>query len=64
MNLLYSEIDASGDNGNGAVISKNKAVFSDSILLGQFVTAVRHANGRDWWEIGRASCRERVLLIV
>ena len=51
MNLLYSEIDASGDNGNGAVISKNKAVFSDSILLGQFVTAVRHANGRDWWVV-------------
>lgn len=51
MNLLYSEIDASGDNGNGAVISKNKAVFSDSILLGQFVTATRHANGRDWWVV-------------
>ncbi len=49
MNLLYSEIDASGDNGNGAVISKNNTLLSDSLYLGQFVTATRHANGRDWW---------------
>ncbi|MFN0033913.1 MAG: PKD domain-containing protein, partial [Saprospiraceae bacterium] len=49
MNLLYSEIDASGDNGNGAVISKNKSLLSDSLYLGPFVTATRHANGRDWW---------------
>ncbi|MFN0215219.1 MAG: PKD domain-containing protein [Saprospiraceae bacterium] len=51
MNLLYSEIDASQDSGNGAVIRKNEEVFSDSILLGQFVTATRHANGRDWWVV-------------
>ncbi|MDO8365245.1 MAG: PKD domain-containing protein [Saprospiraceae bacterium] len=51
MNLLYTEIDASGDNGNGAVISKNKSLLSDSIYLGQYVTATRHANGRDWWVV-------------
>ncbi len=51
MNLLYTEIDASKDNGNGAVISKNNTLLSDSLYLGQFVTATRHANGRDWWVV-------------
>ena len=49
MNLLYSIIDASGDNGKGAVIAKNKMVISDSLYLGDYVTATRHGNGRDWW---------------
>jgi hypothetical protein len=49
MNLMYSIIDASGDSGNGMVISKNNIVLSDSIYLGNYVTATRHGNGRDWW---------------
>jgi hypothetical protein len=49
MSLLYSVLDASGHGGDGAVLRKNEHVFSDSILLGHFLTAVRHANGRDWW---------------
>jgi hypothetical protein len=51
MNLLYSEIDVRGDNGNGAVVRKNMEVLSDSIYLGSFVTATKHANGRDWWVV-------------
>ena len=49
MNLLYSIIDASGDNGKGAVIAKSKMVISDSLYLGDYITATRHGNGRDWW---------------
>jgi len=49
MNLMYSVIDASGDNGNGSVIAKNKVLLSDSLYLGDYVTATRHGNGRDWW---------------
>jgi len=49
MNLMYSTIDASGDNGNGVVRTKNIAIFSDSLFLGDYVTATRHGNGRDWW---------------
>ena len=49
MNLLYSVIDAKGDNGNGRVLSKNQAVLSDSIWLGNYISATRHGNGRDWW---------------
>lgn len=49
MNLLYTVIDASGDGGNGAVISKNNVVLSDSLSLDGYVSATRHANGQDWW---------------
>ncbi|MBC7777895.1 MAG: T9SS type A sorting domain-containing protein [Phycisphaerae bacterium] len=49
MNLFYSVIDASGDNGNGRVISKNNVLVNDSLFLGDQVSATRHANGRDWW---------------
>ncbi|MFN0035077.1 MAG: T9SS type A sorting domain-containing protein [Saprospiraceae bacterium] len=51
MNLMYSVVDASGDEGNGEVVSKNNSVLSDSLYLGEYVTATRHANGRDWWVV-------------
>ncbi len=51
MNLMYSVVDASGKSGNGVVISKNNSVLSDSVFLGQYVSATRHGNGRDWWII-------------
>ncbi|MBP6825697.1 MAG: T9SS type A sorting domain-containing protein [Saprospiraceae bacterium] len=51
MDLLYSVVDAEGDNGNGQVISKNQPVLSDSIWLGNYISATRHANGRDWWVV-------------
>lgn len=49
MNLMYTVIDARGDAGKGEVISKNNVILSDSIYLGNYVHAVRHGNGRDWW---------------
>ncbi len=49
MNLLYSIIDAAGDDGDGVVVTKNNVVLSDSLYLGTYVTATRHGNGRDWW---------------
>lgn len=51
MDLLYSVVDADGDNGDGQVISKNQPVLSDSIWLGNYISATRHANGRDWWVV-------------
>ncbi len=49
MNLMYTIIDATGDSGKGEVLSKNNVILSDSIYLGNYVHAVRHGNGRDWW---------------
>ena len=49
MDFMYSIVDAKGDNGLGEAITKNNIVFSDSIWLGNYISATRHANGRDWW---------------
>lgn len=51
MDLMYSIIDAKGDTGKGEVITKNQVVFSDSIWLGNYISATRHANGQDWWVV-------------
>jgi hypothetical protein len=51
MDLMYSILDATGDSGKGEVIVKNQIVFSDSIWLGSYISATRHANGRDWWVV-------------
>ncbi len=36
------------DGGLGGVASKNQVILSDDLNVGR-LTAVRHANGRDWW---------------
>lgn len=46
--LFYSKINMSLDNGLGAIIQKNIPAIHDTITLGE-MTAVKHANGRDWW---------------
>jgi hypothetical protein len=48
--LFYSVIDMRLNNGLGDLILKNQVVLSDSLWTG-FLTATRHANGRDWWLI-------------
>lgn len=48
--LYYSLIDMRGNNGLGEVIEKNQVIISDTIAYGQ-LTAVRHANGNDWWVV-------------
>ncbi len=46
---LYSTIvDMKKNNGSGSVVEKNVIVISDSLALGE-MTAVKHANGKDWW---------------
>ena len=46
--LYYSLIDMEGNGGLGMVIEKNQTVISDTLDVGK-LTAVKHANGRDWW---------------
>ncbi len=48
-NLLLTTIDISRDSGFGAVTKKNQLVFQDTFC--DMLTAVRHANGRDWWVV-------------
>jgi hypothetical protein len=49
-NLFCTEVDMRLDGGKGAVVKKNVPLISDTLALG-FMTATRHANGRDWWII-------------
>lgn len=45
--LNYSLIDMTENNGLGAVIEKNQTIFADT--LDKKISAVKHANGTDWW---------------
>jgi hypothetical protein len=46
--LYFTEIEMSLDEGLGGVIQKNKVLIEDTLASG-YLTAVKHANGRDWW---------------
>jgi hypothetical protein len=48
--LDYHLIDMSYDGGLGAIIQKNIPLIEDTMAQGK-LTAVKHANGRDWWLI-------------
>jgi hypothetical protein len=48
LNIFCTTVDMSLNNGLGGVISKNIPLFYDTLIIGE-ITAVKHANGRDWW---------------
>ena len=47
--LYYSVIDMTQQGGLGAVVQKNVVILNSGTLNWGFLTAVKHANGRDWW---------------
>ncbi|MEZ5014706.1 MAG: T9SS type A sorting domain-containing protein [Chitinophagales bacterium] len=47
--IEYTIVDISQDDGKGAVTDKNINLFTTDI--GEKMTAVKNANGRDWWLI-------------
>jgi len=48
--LYYTLIDMSLNEGKGKAIEKNIPLIEEDITYGQ-LTAVKHANGNDWWII-------------
>ena len=50
--VYYSVVDMSYNGGLGKVVQKNIPLLSDTLNIG-FLTACRHANGRDWWMLIR-----------
>jgi len=48
---LFSRIDMSANDGEGMVTLKNISLLQDTIDRHGKITAVRHANGRDWWVV-------------
>jgi hypothetical protein len=51
--LFLSKIDMTLDSGMGAVALKNQHFYENDTLQQGLLTAVRHANGEDWWLITR-----------
>ncbi len=49
--FYMTTVHSSLDNGFLEVIDKNKIIFTDTGMIGMPSTAVRHANGLDWWVI-------------
>ncbi|TAK50435.1 MAG: T9SS type A sorting domain-containing protein [Saprospiraceae bacterium] len=45
----YSVIDMNQNNGLGKVEEKNVVIVNDTTKTFGKITAVKHANGRDWW---------------
>ncbi|MBK7937190.1 MAG: hypothetical protein IPJ82_08885 [Lewinellaceae bacterium] len=46
--LFCSIVDMNLNNSKGKVIAKNVEIMSGSLSIGE-LTAVKHANGKDWW---------------
>jgi hypothetical protein len=49
--FYYSIVDMSLDSGKGAIPEGCKNIQLLNILLSEKLTAVKHANGKDWWLI-------------
>lgn len=61
--LLASVIDMSQNNGFGKVIQKGNIIVNDTLLWGQ-LSAVKHANGRDWWILCHKENSEQFITIL
>ena len=48
--LYYTVIDMSMNGGTGGIVAKRKPAFEGTLRYGKF-SAVKHANGHDWWII-------------
>lgn len=49
--LYYSYIDMNSNNGRGSVIKKDQVIFKTRDLVSGYLSACKHANGKDWWLI-------------
>ncbi len=57
--LSYSIMDMDANSSDGKVISKNNIIMKDARLSHNRMTAVRHANGRDWWLVKPHQWRQK-----
>ncbi len=61
--MMMAEVDMEANNGLGKVIQKNELAITDSLV--DAVSAVKHANGRDWWIVApRGTGREFWILLL
>ena len=49
--LYYTYVDMQGNGGRGRVVKKNQSIFHTTNIVTGYLSACKHANGRDWWII-------------
>lgn len=49
--MLYSKVDMTADGGLGSLVEKSVPFDSDESLQCGSMTAIRYANGKDWWVV-------------
>ena len=47
--IWYSKVDMTKEDGLGDVIAKNQIFDNSKIFLSSYLTAINHKNGDDWW---------------
>jgi len=61
--LRYSLIDQELDSGLGGIVDGRKNMIVYDMEIGEQLTAVKHANGRDWWVILRKGYPNSSMLV-
>lgn len=63
-NVLYAtEIDMNENNGLGRVVAKNTPLIQDTLSAGR-LTAVKHANGKDWWILTQENLTDKHYILL
>jgi hypothetical protein len=62
--LRYSYVDMSLNDGKGAITDKNVVFYKDKNITIGYLTAVRHANLKDWWIIDNVNFSNEKLVFL
>jgi hypothetical protein len=61
--LDYTLTDVDANQGVGSILAKDKHMIVDSIQPGAY-TAVKHANGRDWWILAHRRASNKIYKVL
>ena len=51
--LQYSVVDMQQDSGRGTMTQKNVPIIQNDWICNGYMTACKHANGKDWWILSK-----------
>ncbi len=54
--LYYTVLDKTLNGGLGGIVSANNISLVDTLVHATGLSAVKHANGRDWWLVVKENC--------
>jgi hypothetical protein len=61
--LLYTVVDIKLNDNKGGVVTKNEELWIEEQTYGE-LTAVKHANGKDWWIISMSDQSNEYLFFI